>query len=117
MSATQKDSGFNPFSALKPFQDAWMDSWAKALINLVNNEAFANMMGQVMGQNLQASEPFRRQMAKLTEGHLQQLNLATGGELRSLGERLTKLELRADDLDAKLDEILGLLRGMKEVAR
>lgn len=40
---------------------------------------------------------------------MQQLSLPSRQEVASLAERFTNLELRVDDLDAKLDRVLDLL--------
>ena len=44
------------------------------------------------------------------EQYLQQMNLPTRKEVITMSERLTKLEMAMDDLDAKLDEILDILK-------
>jgi polyhydroxyalkanoate synthesis regulator phasin len=47
------------------------------------------------------------------EQYLQQMSLPTRKEVVSLAERLTKIEMRLDDLDAKLDEVLDHLKATK----
>ena len=44
---------------------------------------------------------------------MQQLSLPSRQEVASLAERFTNLELRVDDLDAKLDRVLDLLAQMR----
>ena len=48
------------------------------------------------------------------EQYLQQMNLPTRTEVISMAERLTKIEMAMDDLDAKLDEVLDLLKAKKK---
>jgi polyhydroxyalkanoic acid synthase PhaR subunit len=93
---------FDPFEIWKPFQDAW----AKALSESVSSEDFAKAMGKSLDEYLQTYAPMRQQMEKLVERYLQQLNMPTRNEVISLAERLTNIEMRLDDLDAKLDDIL-----------
>jgi polyhydroxyalkanoic acid synthase PhaR subunit len=93
----------------RPFQDAW----AKAMNETVASEEFAKAMGQYMENYLQGAGPVRQQMEKAAENYLKQMNLPTRGELISLAERLANLELRVDDLDAKLDEALDHLKAIR----
>jgi polyhydroxyalkanoate synthesis regulator phasin len=44
------------------------------------------------------------------EQYLQQMSLPTQSEVVSLAERLTTIEMRLDDMDEKLDEILDQLK-------
>jgi len=100
----------DPFAAWKPVQDAWMESWAKAMGETVSSEEFARTMGQSLDRYLEASDPVRRQIQDSMEKYLRELNLPTGNEIIHLAERLTQIEMRLDDLDAKTDEILDLLK-------
>jgi hypothetical protein len=52
----------------------------------------------------------RRQMSELMEQSLQQMSLPTRKDILSIAQRLTNLEIRLDDMEAKLDEVGDLLR-------
>jgi polyhydroxyalkanoate synthesis regulator phasin len=52
----------------------------------------------------------RRQMSEIMEQSLQQMSLPTRKEVVSIAERMTNIEMRLDDMEAKLDEVLDLLR-------
>lgn len=41
---------------------------------------------------------------------LQQLNMPSHADFVSLAERLTNVEMKLDDMDAKLDEVVSFLR-------
>lgn len=100
---------FDPFAAWKPFQEAW----AKAMSETVATEDFAKAMGDYLGHYIQTSAPLRQQMDKAVEHYLHQMNLPTRTEVISLAERLTNLEMRADDLDAKMDELLDHVKAIR----
>lgn len=104
-----EQTAFDPFAAWKPFQDAW----AKAMSEAVNSEEFARLMGQYLDAYFQTSAPMRQQLEKWMELYLQQMNMPTRAEVIGLAERLTHLEMRVDDLDAKMDEALDQLKAIR----
>jgi polyhydroxyalkanoic acid synthase PhaR subunit len=103
---------FDPFELWKPFQDAW----AKALSESVSSEDFAKAMGKYLDEYLQTYAPMRRQVERFVEAYLQQMNLPTRAEVVGLAERLANIEMRLDDLDAKLDEALDDLKVLRSAA-
>jgi SMC interacting uncharacterized protein involved in chromosome segregation len=50
------------------------------------------------------SAPFRKVIESTMTQVLTQLNLPMRSDITGLGERLTHIEMRLDDLEAKLDE-------------
>jgi hypothetical protein len=46
------------------------------------------------------------------EAYLAQANMPSRAEVISLAQRLTSVEMRLDDMDARLDEILGAVRAL-----
>jgi hypothetical protein len=67
-------------------------------------------MGQQLESSLDTMTLFRRQFGDIMEQYLQQMSLPTRKEVISIAKRLTQLEMAADDLNAKMDEILDLLK-------
>jgi hypothetical protein len=49
-------------------------------------------------------------MSEIMEQSLQQMSLPTRKEVLAIAERMTNMEMRLDDLEAKLDEVLDLLK-------
>jgi len=82
-----------------------MDAWAKAMVQAVNTDAYAKATGAILDAYLTASGPFREALEKTMTQALQQFSMPTREDFVSLAERLTNVELRLDDLDAKLDRI------------
>lgn len=103
------NGGFNPFDPtglLKGMRDSNMDAWAKMMVELVNTDAYAESTGAMLDAWLTASGPFQKVMEDSMTKTLAQLNLPSRDDVTRIAERLTNIEMRLDDLDAKLDESL-----------
>ena len=106
---TQTNTDFNPFDPagmFKGMRDANMDAWAKMMVQLVNTDAYAESTGAMLDSWLTTSGPFRKLMEDSMAKTLEQLNLPSRDEVTRIAERLTNIEMRLDDLDAKLDEAI-----------
>jgi polyhydroxyalkanoate synthesis regulator phasin len=98
---------FDPFGTMRTMRDTYMDAWAKMMIDMVNSPAYAEAQGQMLDAYLSMSAPFQQAMQKAMTQVLTQLNMPTREDVTSLAERLTNIEFRLDDLDAKLDALKG----------
>jgi polyhydroxyalkanoic acid synthase PhaR subunit len=101
---SDEQQAFDPFGAWKSMRDSGMDAWSKMMIQLVNNEAYAQASGAMLDAWLTTSAPFRKVIESTMTQTLTQLNMPTRSDVTSLAERLTHIEMRLDDLEAKLDE-------------
>ena len=90
----------------KTMRDANMDAWSKMMIQLVNTDAYAQATGTMLDAWLTTSAPFRKALETTMTQALTNLNMPTRADVTSLAERLTNIEMRLDDLEAKLDESL-----------
>lgn len=104
---------FDPLAFWKQFQTAGMNVWTQAMNDVVASEDFAQNMGHYLDAYLAAALP-QQQLMKQVDQYLQQMNLPSRPDLLSVAERLTHLEMRVDDLDAKMDEILDRLQAIQE---
>jgi hypothetical protein len=95
------------------FTDKWMKSWAGVLSETVASENVASQAGKQLETMLETTKLFQQQMKVYMEQYLQQINLATRGQVSSIAERLTHIEMRLDDLEAKLDTSLDQLGHMR----
>jgi hypothetical protein len=105
--AEETNNGAKPFDPMEPFRgmrDAYMDVWAKTMVDMVNSEAYAQATGTMLDTYLTVSAPFREAVEKAMLKTLEQLAMPSRADITSLAERMTHIELRLDDLDAKLDE-------------
>jgi hypothetical protein len=104
---SQKDENFNPFDPTGMFKDmrnATLDAWSKTMIQLVNTDAYAQATGAMLDGWTTSSAPFRKALETVMTQVLANLNMPTRADVISLAERLTNIEMRLDDLEAKLDE-------------
>lgn len=104
----------DPFSSMMSFYDAWTKAWANTMTEAVANERFVETMAEQMEAGLEVMSVVRRQVNEAMEQYLQQMNLPTRQEVVRLGERLTRIEMTVDDVNAKLDEILDHLKAIQE---
>jgi len=104
--------GAKPFDPMEPWRgvrDVYLDAWAKTMVNMVNTEAYAQATGTMLDTYLTASAPFREAVEKAMLKTLEQLAMPSRADVVSIAERLTNIEMRLDDLDAKLDVIRSLI--------
>jgi hypothetical protein len=107
MAMDQTNEPFNPFDPtgmFKSLRDSNMDAWSKMMIQLVNSDPYAQATGTILDAWLTSSEPFRKALEAVMTQVLSRLNLPTRADIISLAERLTNIEMRLDDLDARLEE-------------
>jgi len=97
---------FDPTGMFKTMRDANVESWAKMMVQLVNSEAYAQANGAMLDAWLTSSGPFRKAIEASMAQLLASLNLPSRSDFISLAERINNMEMRLDDLDAKLDEAL-----------
>lgn len=105
---------FDPFEPFRGMRDAYLDAMSKTMIDAVNTEGYAQATGAMLDYYLSASAPFREALEKSMVQALQQLSLPSRQELAALAERFTNLEMRVDDLDAKLDRILNAITAIRQ---
>ena len=106
MSEAQTDSSkFDPLDPFRVMRDAYLDAMAKAMVEAVNTEAYAQASGAVLENSLAMSAPFREATEKSMLQVLGQLSLPSRQDIIALAERFTNLEMRLDEMDAKLDRI------------
>ena len=96
---------FDPFGTWRTARDAYMETWSKAMLDLVNTEAYADATSRMLDSYLSVSAPIRKLLETTMTQVLSQFNMPSRNEIISLAERLTNIEMRMDDLDAKLDEM------------
>lgn len=100
---------FDPFSFWRTTQNASLDAWSKAMIELVNTDAYAQATGRILDTYLAASVPMRKAIEQAMAQVLSRVNMPTRAEVLSIAERMTNIEMRLDDLDARFDEIQRML--------
>jgi len=100
---------FDPMESFREVRDNYLDSWAKVMIDVVNTDAYARASGTMLETCLSMSAPFRTALEKAMLQTLQQLSMPSRNDFITLAQRVTNVEMKLDDLDAKLDRIEKLL--------
>jgi hypothetical protein len=95
----------DPFEQFRSMRDAYLDSMAKLMVEAVNTEGYAQVTGAALENSLAISAPFREAMEKSMLQVLQQLSMPSRQDFTALADRFTNLEMRLDEIDAKLDRI------------
>ena len=104
--------GGKPFDPMEPWRgvrDLYIDAWGKTMVDMVNTEAYAEATGAMLDTYLTVSTPFREAVEKAMLKTLEQLAMPSRADVVSIAERMTNIEMRLDDLDAKLDNIQRLI--------
>ena len=105
---SQNNDAFNPFDPTAMFRemrDKGMDAWAKMMVEMVNSDGYAKAQGEMLDAWLSSSTPFRKATESALTQTLASLNLPSRDEITRLAERLTNIEMKLDDMDAKLDKL------------
>lgn len=108
--------GFDPNDPLgtwRSIRDANLDAWARGMTAMVNTESFAKAIGMQLDTILAASAPVQKAVHQYMESYLAQVNMPSRNEVVSLAARLTNIELRLDDMQSQLDELLTAVRAIQ----
>ncbi len=106
---TNDGKRFDPMEPWRGVRDVYMDAWAKTMVDMVNTEAYAQATGTMLDTYLTVSTPFREAVEKAMLKALEQMAMPSRADFVSIAERMTNIEMKLDDLDAKVDAIHGLL--------
>lgn len=112
--ARTEEKTYDPFEPFRGMRDAYLESLSKTMIDVVNTESYAQATGAMLDCYLTASAAFREAVEKSMLQTMQQLSLPTRQEVASLAERFTNVEMRLDDLDAKLDSLARQLAALRQ---
>ena len=104
----------DPVAGMLEFYDNWSKSWASSMSEMVASERVAETMAQQLEGSLEYWSLVKRQVGEAMEQYLQQMNLPTQRDIVGVAERLTTIEMRVDDIEAKVDEVLDRLKDMQK---
>ena len=119
----ETNNPFDPFGTMSMMRDAnlktWksmrdtnLESWSKMMIDLVNSDEYSQATAQWLDTYVTMSQPLQRILDMTMTQVLTGLHMPLRTDVTSLAERLTNLEIRLDDQDAKLDDILTTLKAL-----
>ena len=113
-SANGKD--YDPMSAFREMRDQYLDAWGKVMVETVNTDSYARATGAMLDSYLTASTPLREALEKVMLQALQQMSMPSRADFCSLAERATHIEMKLDDMDARLERIEKLIVGTRRAA-
>ena len=102
----------DPFGTLRTMRDANLETWSKLMIDLVNSEAYSQATSQWLNTYVTMSQPLQHVIETTMTQALTGLNMPTRADVTRLAERMTNVEMRLDDQDAKLDDIKGAIQAI-----
>jgi hypothetical protein len=108
---TNDGKRFDPMEPWRGVRDVYLDAWAKSMVDMVNSEAYAQATGTMLDTYLSVSAPFREAIEKAMLKALEQLAMPSRADVVSIAERMTNIEMRLDDMDAKLDRLISQSAG------
>jgi Poly(R)-hydroxyalkanoic acid synthase subunit (PHA_synth_III_E) len=108
MAENENSKPADPFEALRGMRDNYLDAMSKVMMKAVNSEEYAQATGAMLNSALIASAPFREALDKAMAAALQQSSMPSRQEVAALAGRFTNVEMRLDDMEAKLDRIIEL---------
>ena len=106
---THDGKWLDPMEPWRAARDLYMDAWGKTMVDMVNSEAYAQATGAMLDSYMTVSAPFREAVEKAMLKTLEQMAMPSRADVLSIAERMTNIEMRLDDLDAKLDNIQRLI--------
>ena len=106
MAAEKEATAADPFEAFRKMRETYLEGMSKVMIDAVNTEEYAKASGALLNNYLTLAAPFREALDKAMVMALEQFSLPSRQQVTALAERFTNLEMRLDDLDAKLDRII-----------
>ena len=104
---TMRDANLKTWKSMR---DANLESWSKIMIDMVNSDEYSQATGQWLDTYLTLSQPFKGMIDTMMTQVLTGMNMPMRTDVSSLAERLTNIETRLDDQDAKLDDILSAIK-------
>jgi hypothetical protein len=101
-----KSAPFDPTAMFKELRDASIENWTKAMSAMVHSDAYAGASAESLNAMLTAATPIRKAVENAVVQSLSSVHIATRDDVLRIAERLTHIEMRLDDMEAKLDEAL-----------
>ena len=106
--AAENGKPVDSYEAFRGVRDAYLDAMSKVMVKAVNTEEYAQATGALLDNCLTITAPMREALDRAMVVALEQLSLPSRQQVTTLAERFTNLEMRLDDLDAKLDRVIEL---------
>lgn len=103
----------DPFQAWRKLLESQMESWSKSMAESMGSEAFAAALGRQMETFLSTHGQLQRRLFDVMEQYLKGLNLPSRTDVSRLAAQVGAVEAKVDDVDARTEEMLDLLRELR----
>lgn len=114
MSQQQDSQPVDPLGPWRALRDAGMEAWIKTMDEAVGTDEFTKAFASYLDTYLAASVPFQNAINEYLQTMLPRMGMPTRDDVIDVASRMTNIELRLDDLDAKTDQILDALRALRD---
>ena len=94
----------------KLFLDQSIDAWSRALGQVMNTEAFAQMLGRYLDQWLATTAPLKKTAEQGIDQALATLNLASRSQLTAVARQIVDLEERVERIEEAVHAVLKALQ-------
>lgn len=101
---------FDPFSQWQAMRDRTMEAWSKMMLDFVHSDAYATASAKWLDSYLTLSQSFQGVVDQAMTQTMSQYKIPSTEDFNRLAERIWNIELKLDDLDARLGEMFGLLK-------
>jgi hypothetical protein len=96
---------FDPTGMLKRMRDTGLDQWSKVMTEFVHSDVYGQATAQMLDTWLSSSGPFRKSLEAAMAQSLANLSMPSRDDVLRVAEQLTHIEMRLDDMEAKLDQL------------
>jgi hypothetical protein len=90
----------------KQFLDQSIDAWSRALGQVMNTEAFAQMLGRYLDQWLATTAPMKKTAEQGIDQALTTLNVASRSQLTAVAKQIVDLEERVERIEEAVHAVL-----------
>jgi hypothetical protein len=97
---------FDPTGMLKKMRDSGLDQWSKVMTEVVHSDVYGQATAKMLDTWLSSSGPFRKALETAMAQSLANLSMPSRDDVTRLAEQLTNIEMRLDDMEAKLDQLV-----------
>ncbi len=98
----------------KQLTDQTIETWSRAFSQVMNTEAFAEMLGRTLDQVLSTASPVKRAAEPAVDNALKVIGLPSRAQVTSVATQLVDLDERIDRIE---DGLSAIARRLEEMGR
>lgn len=98
----------------KQLTDQTIETWSRAFSQVMNTDAFAQMLGRTLDQVLATASPMKRAAEPAVDNALKVIGLPSRGQVTAVATQLVDLDERIDRIE---DGIAAIARRLEEMGQ